>query len=103
MASIHQKTEETTKMLRDQGFSVVEIWEHEFAKLKKEDTDLQKFLKSHQVQDRLNPRNAFFGGRTNAVKLFHEGNAKYVDFTSLYPWVSLNFITVYNCIFYFRK
>lgn len=34
------------------------------------------------------PQDSFFGGRTNAFKLFHEGYAKYVDFTSLYPWVS---------------
>ncbi|GIX98241.1 DNA-directed DNA polymerase [Caerostris extrusa] len=40
------------------------------------------------LQDRLNPRDAFFGGRTNALKLFYEGSAKYVDFTSLYPWVN---------------
>ncbi|GBL98846.1 hypothetical protein AVEN_57575-1 [Araneus ventricosus] len=30
----------------------------------------------------------FSGGRTNAVKLYYEGEAKYVDFTSLYPWVN---------------
>lgn len=100
MTAIRKKTEETTTKLRNQGFSVVEIWEHEFVKLKKEDTELQKFLKSHRVQDRLNPRDAFFGGRTNAVKLFHEGDAKYVDFTSLYPWVRLNSITLR---FYFGK
>ncbi|GBN72881.1 hypothetical protein AVEN_272306-1 [Araneus ventricosus] len=33
-------------------------------------------------------KDAFFGGRTNAVKLYYEGEAKYVDFTSLYPWVN---------------
>lgn len=89
MASIRQKTKETTTMLRNQGFLVIEMWEHDFAKLKSENAELKQFLKSHQVQDRLNPRDAFFGGRTNAVQLFYEGEAKYVDFTSLYPWVSI--------------
>ncbi|GBN68642.1 hypothetical protein AVEN_251372-1, partial [Araneus ventricosus] len=42
----------------------------------------------HEIVDRLNPRDAFFGGRTNAVKLYFEGQAKYIDFTSLYPWVN---------------
>ena len=42
----------------------------------------------------LNPRNAFFGGRTSAVRLHHvvsedQGEQiKYVDVTSLYPWVN---------------
>ncbi|GIY93489.1 hypothetical protein CEXT_645491, partial [Caerostris extrusa] len=51
-------------------FQVVELWEHEFAEQKKTNPQLQKFLKSHSLQDRLNPRDAFFGGRTNALKLF---------------------------------
>ena len=44
----------------------------------------------------LNPCDAFFGGRTNAIKLFHlSSNNKdeqilYYDFTSLYPYVNKN-------------
>ena len=33
----------------------------------------------------LEPRDAFYGGRTNASKLYFEGEAIYVDYTSLYP------------------
>ena len=44
------------------------------------------------VPDPLKPRDAFFGGRTNAVKLYHHASGsekiKYYDFTSLYPWVN---------------
>ena len=42
----------------------------------------------------LSPRDAFFGGRTNALKLHYESKEdegeqiKYVDMTSLYPWVN---------------
>ena len=42
----------------------------------------------------LNPQDAFFAGRTNAVHLHHEADAtqeekiKYVDVTSLYPWLN---------------
>ncbi|XP_035215844.1 uncharacterized protein LOC118189369 [Stegodyphus dumicola] len=59
-----------------------------FREKKEENPDLQAFLEQHHLRDRLNPRESFFGGRTNALKLFHEGDAKYVDFTSLYPWVN---------------
>ena len=42
--------------------------------------------------DPLQPRDAFFGGRTNAVKLNHRVTGpekiKYMDVTSLYPWVN---------------
>ncbi|GBN74707.1 hypothetical protein AVEN_224458-1 [Araneus ventricosus] len=54
--------------------------------MKKADDYVKEFLKTHDVTDRLKPRDAFFGGRTNAIKLYHEGAAKYIDFTSLYPW-----------------
>lgn len=88
MATLRLKTSQTTQKLRDGGYEVVEMWEHSFEEMKKCDPELQTFLKSHYLTNRLNPRDAFFGGRTNAVKLFHEGKVKYVDFTSLYPWVS---------------
>lgn len=88
MGSLNRKTKETTEKLRLQGYTVIEKWEHEFVKEKKEDRELGSFISTHTVQERLNPRDSFFGGRTNAIQLYYEGVAKYVDFTSLYPWVS---------------
>lgn len=44
----------------------------------------------------LDPRDAFCGGRTNAVKLYNCDDVengeelRYYDFTSLHPWVSKN-------------
>lgn len=87
MATLKRKTEETTEKLRRLGYNVVEKWEHEFVSEKSRNGELQQFLITHAIEDRLDPREAFFGGRTNALKLQHQGNAKYVDFTSLYPWV----------------
>lgn len=95
MSLLHKKTVETTLRLRSLGYHVIEKWEHDFVKEKKENADLISFLSSHMIEDRLNPRDAFFGGRTNAIKLYYEGSAKYVDFTSLYPWVS--FFLYYFC------
>ncbi|XP_042906674.2 uncharacterized protein [Parasteatoda tepidariorum] len=88
MGDLRQSTEENTQKLRSLGYNVIECWEHEFQKMKEDDEELKTFLLSHKLKDRLVPRDAFYGGRTNAVKLYHEGNAKYVDFTSLYPWVN---------------
>ncbi|XP_054723508.1 uncharacterized protein LOC129233516 [Uloborus diversus] len=88
MSTLREESDKKTNRLRMKGFRVVEIWEHDFRKQKKEDPRLQDFLKTHTAQDRLHPRDAFFGGRTNALNLFYEGTAKYIDFTSLYPWVN---------------
>ena len=55
--------------------------------------DFQKFAKNftQEIVEPLNPRNAFYGGRTNATKLlynFKENECgRYVDFCSLYPTV----------------
>lgn len=89
MKELLKRTRDTTARLRSLGFNVIEEWDHTFQDRKKENPELKKFVSDHDLQDRLNPRDAFYGGRTNAVKLFYEGKAKYVDFTSLYPWVRL--------------
>lgn len=89
MGILNEKTAKTTAFLRSIGYTVVEKWEHEFQNEKKHDKCLKSFLDEHIIMDRLNPRDSFFGGRTNATTLFYEGKAKYIDFTSLYPWVRI--------------
>lgn len=88
MNYLFKQTKQKTAFLRQQGYQVQELWEHDFKHMKKSNKDLQQFLIEHSVVDRLDPREAFFGGRTNAITLYYEGTAKYVDFTSLYPWVN---------------
>ena len=56
--------------------------------------ELQQFLDTLEMVDPLQPRNAFFGGRRDAVKLHHvierkvDEKIKYIDVTPLYPWVN---------------
>ena len=47
----------------------VERWERQFKNEKKTDKQLQDFLKTFELVESLNPRDALFGGRTNAVCL----------------------------------
>lgn len=55
-------------------------------------TELQQFVFKLDLQERLDPRDSFFGGRTNAVKLHYtakeDEKIQYYDFTSLYPWTN---------------
>ena len=57
----------------------------------KTDPELEYFFYYHEIVDPLKPRDALFGGRTNALKLYHkcEKDKKifYYDFTSLYLYV----------------
>lgn len=74
------------------GMKYVGIWDHEFKQHREDKSQLQNFIDSLDIAERLDPRYSFFGGRTNASQLYSKvtdgERIKYVDFTSLYPWVN---------------
>jgi hypothetical protein len=57
----------------------------------KADCEMKEFFKTHKARLPMDPREAFFGGRTNAVTLYHKvkngEKGHYVDICSMYPWV----------------
>ena len=72
MEQLYQDTKKKVKYLKDQGFEVVEKWGCVFKKELKQDEGMKQFMKDHGFIEPLHPRDAFFGGRTNAAKLLHE-------------------------------
>lgn len=70
------------------------MWESEWDRKVKTGPPLQQFLDTFELVDPLEPRDAFFGGKTIAVKLHHVADEAqgeqihYADVTSLYPWVN---------------
>ena len=76
------------------GYTVLEMWECEWDTFVDTNADVQCFLASLELVPPLEPREAFYGGRTGAVALHAvagEGEEiHYVDVTSLYPWVNKN-------------
>ena len=78
--------------LRKAGYKVITMWGCQFADKKKTDPELQAFLETFQFVPPLNPRDAFYGGRTGATTLYCKAeeneNIFYSDITSLYPWVN---------------
>ena len=76
------------KRLREKGYIVLSKWSCEFAEERKK-PKVRDFLNTINIQDPINLRDCYFGGRANALVLqnkFPEGEkGKYVDFTSLYP------------------
>ncbi|XP_070548560.1 uncharacterized protein [Ptychodera flava] len=92
MGDLYQCILDKMRFLRTNGFNVIEMWECDFKRDIHENQDLQEFIKSLDLQEPLYHRDALYGGRTNATRLYHEceGNEEihYVDFTSLYPYVN---------------
>ena len=70
------------------------MWECQWAQLKQNDPAVRDFVHKLNIVSPLNPRDAFCGGRTNAIKLYHQTKADetvdYYYFTSLYPWANKN-------------
>ena len=91
-SELYRETLEKRKKLTSMGYKVVTMWECQFRKNIEDNPALQEFIKGLEIEERLDPRDSFFGGRTNAAKLYHETQRgekiKYIDFTSLYPFVN---------------
>lgn len=82
MLELRQKTHAKVERLRESGYEVVEMWECDFLRMLEENPELTEFFKKHQPYFPIDPRDSFFGGRTNAILLWlMHPNIRYVDFT----------------------
>ncbi|KAL2102869.1 hypothetical protein ACEWY4_002037 [Coilia grayii] len=76
-------------LANDRGFQVEVVWECEWLHAKSHDPNVMAFMANYVHPERLKPRDALFGGRTNAYQLYYKvkpgEQIHYVDFTSLYP------------------
>ncbi|XP_008187431.1 uncharacterized protein LOC103310553 [Acyrthosiphon pisum] len=85
MSDLYNDTIRRTVKLTQKGYQVEEMWS---CKLKKHQDYKQMMQYQNYVIEPLNPRDAFFGGRTNATKLMVKNKKiKYIDVCSLYPTV----------------
>ena len=92
MEQLHRATLAKEEALRRAGYHVKVMWECQWDELCKTNPFVNKFVSTLSLVHPLQPRDAFFGGRTGAIALHSvakEGEEiRYVDFTSLYPWVN---------------
>lgn len=76
------------------GYKLIVKRECDFNKELRENPALSDILRNHPmlVNEPLKPRDAFFGGRTNANKLYAKADGKmkigYFDICSLYPYIN---------------
>ena len=89
MGTLNDFTIEKCETIKSAGYNHVSTYECQLNKNK----EFQKFAKNftQEIIEPPNPRDAFYGGRTNATKLLHNFKenecGRYVDFCSLYPTV----------------
>jgi len=76
MSSLHYKTIIKINELKRLSFTVIHIWECEYKPSKGPSGISFKFF---------DPREAFYGGRVEAFKLYYKGLCDYVDINSNYP------------------
>lgn len=92
MDDLYQRTQAWDRAILQSGYSLQTMWECEWNPLKAYRDDIQGL----GLVDHLEPRDTFYGGRTEAVKLYATADPEkgefihYLDFTSLYPWVNKN-------------
>ena len=77
MGYVYKETQERSHFIKTQVKNFVEIWEHEWDDIFKNNLDgIQDIIKELDVKPALRPRDALYGGRTNAAKLYHECSSK---------------------------
>ena len=91
---VYRATTEKLKRLREASEvkTVKSIWDCQWKKFVEENEEVKRTVNALETVEPLVPREAFFGGRTGAVALYHHAGPgeqiHYMDVTSLYPWVN---------------
>jgi len=62
MYEVREVTREKIAKLRSCGYQVIEKWSCQWEQEKKDNPDIATFVKTLKLRDRMNPRDAFFGG-----------------------------------------
>ncbi|XP_053390895.1 uncharacterized protein LOC128553745 [Mercenaria mercenaria] len=92
MGDLYIRTMEKKQYIEANGYKYVCKWEWDFKQELENNPTMKQYIQSLEIVTPLEPRDAFFGGRTEAFKLYEEGTEtsqiKYYDVTSLYPWVN---------------
>ena len=90
MGEIYLDTIDRERKIRKAGYQLITMWEKDFDEMLKE-REVQELLQDFTYTEPLLPRDAYYGGRTGACKMYYKAKLcekiYYVDFTSLYPAV----------------
>ncbi|CAH0547088.1 unnamed protein product [Brassicogethes aeneus] len=70
----YESTVAKIERLRAAGYDVIEKWECDFRREMRENTEIGKYVENHPLLSHspLNPRNAFYGGRTGNCRTYYK-------------------------------
>ena len=89
---VYEATQKKMEALKAAGYTVIQMWECEYRQQLQTNAELSSFVQSYCAVSPLDPRDAFFGGRTEAITLYAEAgegeSISYIDFCSLYPSIN---------------
>ena len=116
MGVLHKRTMDRLALLKNNGFKVIQMWEKDYDEKILKTKEFKEFLATYErkIFRDMNPRDAFCGGRTETFQTYREAKKgekiRYVDFTSLYPYVNANCeypvgkpkIITNNCMEFFK-
>ena len=92
MGDLLEETLDKQRYIENEGYIYRCKWECEFDKEIAENERIREIVNQTDIVTPLEPRDAFYGGRTEAFKLYTEAseNTKinYYDVTSLYPFIN---------------
>ncbi|CAG2214664.1 unnamed protein product [Mytilus edulis] len=88
---LFQRTMNKRSFLEKDGYKYISIWECQFDNELKSNVQMRNFVENLCLKDPLEPRDAFYGGRTEAFTTYKEAKGDkidYYDVTSLYPFIN---------------
>ncbi|XP_052776205.1 uncharacterized protein LOC128214030 [Mya arenaria] len=92
MGDLNARTIEKKEFIESEGYSYNAKWECDFKNDMEVNLDMKQYIQKLEFVGPLEPRDAFFGGRTEGFKLYEEASSEqeinYYDVTSLYPYVN---------------
>ena len=71
--TMHEKFQNTLdkeEKLKKMNVHMITMWECDLKLMLKTDSDMKKYFENCKIVERLNPRDAFFGGRTGPTTLY---------------------------------
>ena len=71
MDQLHKETSDKIRYLEDHGFPSRRKVGMRIKGGMEHDEDMKRYFEEYELVDPLQPRDAFYGGRTNAAKLLH--------------------------------
>lgn len=84
-----QQTMRISQKIKRAGYNLIEVWECEIDREILANAEMHEFMESNELVKikPLDPRDCFFGGRVENTAKYLEGDMKYFDIRSLYPFV----------------